>query len=114
MAGATSLVFGGREFTVRPLTIGQLRAIGVGAAKLRQRPEDPVAAEARFYDAVAEIISAALLRDHPEMTPEAVLGLEADVPRLVEANRIILRLSGLVPMGEAQAAASNGASSTVS
>ncbi|HXP29711.1 MAG TPA: hypothetical protein VN832_01385 [Stellaceae bacterium] len=112
MEGAATLTFGGQDFTVRPLTIGQLRAVGVGAAKLRQTADDPVAAEGAWYDAMAEIISAALRRDHPEMTVEAVLALEADVPRLVEANRVILRLSGLVPAGEARAAAPNGASST--
>jgi len=35
MEGAATLTFGGQDFTVRPLTIGQLRAVGVGAAKLR-------------------------------------------------------------------------------
>jgi hypothetical protein len=111
---ATTLVFGSREYTIRPLTIGQLRAIGIGAAKLRQPAQDPVAAEGAWYDSMAEIISAALMRDHPEMTTDAVLGLESDVQRLLEANRSILRLSGLVPPGEGPAAASNGASSTAS
>ena len=112
MSAPSPIFFGERRFTIRPLTIGQLRAIGIGAAKLRQAPDDPVSAEAAWYDGMAEIISAALIRDHPEMTVAAVLDLEADVPRLIEANRTILRLSGLVPAGEGVAAASNGASSS--
>jgi hypothetical protein len=111
------LTFGARDYAIRPLTLGQLRAIGIGAARLRSLPADPAAAEAQWYDCMAEIVAAALQRDHPEMTIESVLALETDLPGLLAANRAILELSGLVKRGdsapgETPAAPSDGARST--
>ena len=113
MAEAITLKFGDRTFTVRPLTLGQLRAIGVGSARIRTLPADPIDAEAAWYDTNFEILAAALGRDYPEMTPEAVRGLETDFRGLLETSSAILRLSGLIPSGEAKAGAtSTGSIST--
>ncbi len=88
---------GGADFAIRPLTLRQLRSVLPAFARAGATgAEDGV-------DAAVEIIAAALSRDHPEMTREALLDTQASVRELAEAVTAVARLSGLVAVGEAQA-----------
>lgn len=98
MAERASIAFGGRTWEVRPLTLGQIKTIvpqlliaghGVG--------------EPGFFDACAEIVSAALGRDYPEMTAEQVMASETTAEEIGDAIAAITRISGLVASGEARA-----------
>ncbi len=97
-----TVTLGGRAFTLRPLTLGQLRTIlpaFVRAANL---------ADAESIDAAIDILAAALSRDAPEMTRDALLGTEILPAELIAAVDAVARLSGLVasegtPSGEEKA-----------
>lgn len=107
----TTIVLGGRRFALRPLTLGQLRRVlpaFARAAGLAQ--EDAI-------DAAIDILAAALERDHPETTREALLACEMRPAELIAAVDAIARLSGLVAEENAalgETAASAGASFTAS
>ena len=112
----TTITLGGRGYALRPLTLGQLRRVlpaFARAAGLTQ--EDSI-------DAAIDILAAALERDHPALTRDALLEIELKPAELIAAVDAIARLSGLVhdeaefpgrtPLGEERASA--GASSTAS
>jgi hypothetical protein len=112
MPGMITLRFGNKEFFVRPLTLRQLRDIGVGlASQAGPANGGAVDAERAAYDGMIDVVKAALARDYPEEA-EKILDFEVDWPTLTSAHRDILRLSGLVPSGEASAASSTGVTST--
>ena len=103
----TTITLAGRNYAVRPLTLRQLRDLGICLAKGRAAPSDAAAAERLAYDAMIETIAAALARDHPAMTGEAILDLEISLVELQRANLAILEHSGLVvAAGKAAAEAS--------
>jgi predicted transcriptional regulator len=94
--GAT-IRLGGMDFAVRPLTLRQLRTVLPAFARAGAvGAEDGV-------DAAIDILAAALSRDHPEITRDALLDTEASVRELAEAVTTVARLSGLVAPGEAVA-----------
>ena len=96
MTGDETIVLGGRAFALRPLTLRQLRTILPAFARAGEGGQEAV-------DASADILHAALLRAHPELSREDVLDLEMTVPEMNEAVAAIARISGLVPLGEAGA-----------
>lgn len=100
----------GKSFTLRPLTLGQLRTILPAFARAAglQR-EDAI-------DAAIDILAAALSRDAPEITRAALLDWEMLPAELIAAIDAVARLSGLVTQESApgEASASAGASFTAS
>ena len=99
MSEGTTIALGGREFSVRPLTIGQLStiypAIFQGAA---------LGTEEGYLKAV-RCIQAALAEDHPEMTLDEVKKLRTTIPELSQAFVAVMKLAGLT-LGEREAEAS--------
>lgn len=95
----TTITLGGKSFTVRPLTMRQLRIVFPAFAKVGGAlgPES--------VDAAVTIILAGISRDAPDMTTDTVLDLEAPVPAIIAAVRTIAEISGFAPAGEAPAAA---------
>jgi hypothetical protein len=63
------IAMGGREWTVPPLTLGQLRRL---MPKVRQLTEIGAQMGESQIEVLVEIVAAALQRNYPEMTPEAV------------------------------------------
>lgn len=112
MTGTITVALGGRYFAVRPLTLRQLRDVGVRVAGVADLPADAAARERRAYDQMVEIVSVALRRDSPDMTEDAIYDMEIGLAELQAAHRAILRHSGLVAAGEPAAASSDGAMST--
>ncbi len=108
MAEPISITLAGKNYDIKPLTLGQLRTLAV----LQRRPysDDPGTAEGEAFDSMVGKISAALSTSHPEMTAEKIFAMEITFGELVAANRTILEASGLIvskdtPAGEAQAGA---------
>jgi hypothetical protein len=106
----TRIKIAGREFTLRPLTLGQLRVILPAFARAAGLAKDDA------IDAAVDILVAALSRDTPEMTRAVLLETEMLPAELIAAVDAIAKLSGLVPQGDApgEARASAGPSSTAS
>ena len=94
-AQETAITLGGRDFVVRPLTLGQLRTILPAFGRAAQ-----LTAEAGV-DAAIDIIAATLARDHAGLTRDALLEMEVMPRELASAVGVIARLSGLVEAGEA-------------
>jgi hypothetical protein len=89
MADPVTITLGGRDFTVRPLTIGQFRQVYPAIFKGAGLSSD------EGYDQAVRCIAAAVGRDHPEMTVQAVLELETNTAELAQAFVAVMRLAGL-------------------
>src|SRR6266404_3577931 len=99
-----TITLGGRDFALRPLTLGQLRHL------LDALDEMSGASGGALIDAAAKLVAAGLAAFHPELTVEAVLDCAASLSELNAAVAAILRLAGLHPkeldQGEAEPVAS--------
>jgi hypothetical protein len=85
----TNVTFGGRNFAVEPLKLGQLRALLDALDDLSGKSGGAV------VDAAARVIQAGLARAMPELTLDAVLELEATMDEVTAAVSVILRVAGL-------------------
>ena len=97
-----TIKLGGREFALRPLTLGQLRHL------LDALDEMAGASGGALIDAAAKLVKTGLAAAHPDLTVEAVLDCAASLPELNAAVAAILQMAGLHPAGEAGPVA-NGA-----
>lgn len=111
MAAIASITLGGVAYIFRPLTIRQLRDLGLGTERRREIYAQPAGPEREgaVFDNMVEAIALALVRDHPELTAGALLDVEADMQEVFAAYRAVLVASGFVPksepaLGEAPAA----------
>lgn len=107
----TTITLGGRHFALRPLTLGQLRRVLPAFARAAGLAQEEA------IDAAIDILAAALERDHPALTRDALLDFEMQPAELIAAVDAIARLSGLIAEEDAapgEAAASAGASFTAS
>lgn len=103
----TTIRLGGTDYTIRPLTLKQLR--GVLPAFGRAGGLD---AEASI-DAAIDVVLAALARDYATVTRDMLLDTETSVAEFGTAVATIAKLSGLITAepvkpGEQQAAAPTG------
>jgi len=99
-----TIALGGRDFEVRPLKLGQLRHL------LDALDDMTGTSGGALIEAAAKVVTAGLAPARPELTPDAVLDLEATLEELNAAVAAILRIAGLTPvehaMGEARPVAS--------
>jgi hypothetical protein len=86
-----TIKLGGREFALRPLTLGQLRHL------LDALDEMAGASGGALIDAAAKLVKTGLVAAHPELTVEAVLDCAASLPELNAAVAGILQMAGLHP-----------------
>jgi hypothetical protein len=102
---------GGREFALRPPTLGQLREL------LDALDDMAGASGGGLIDAAARLVTAGLAASHPELTVAAVLDCAATLPELNAAVAAILRMAGLQPressQGEAGPVASAAATGAI-
>ena len=89
-----SITIAGRDFALRPLTLGQLRTILPAFARAANLAREDA------IDAAIDILAAALSRDAPEMTRTALLEAEVMPAELILAVDAIAKLSGLVAPGD--------------
>ena len=102
------VTLGGRDFTVRPLTLGQLRVVLDVVAGL------PGKAGGELVEAAARIIHAGLSREDPTVTLDSVLAMEASLDEVNATVAAILKAAGLAPSGEAVPAATAAPNSPAS
>ena len=98
MADSITIKIAAKEFTVRRLTLRQCRAIGLGIDR-------PLPTENGFTYAVDQavgIITAALSRDYPEMTADALLDAEVTSKELISISGSILEFSGFIKAKESE------------
>jgi hypothetical protein len=100
------VTLGSRRFDVRPLKLGQLRHVLDALDGMTGK------SGGGLIDAAARIVTAGLAPQHPDLTPDAVLDLEASVDELNAAVAAILRVAGLRPADDAAGEALPVASST--
>ncbi len=107
-----TIFLAGKPYTVRPLTLGQSRDLGIGVTL----PDvtDPQDAVRRSFDRAVAVISVALSADYPEMPPKAIYDMRSESGQTVTreemrvANDTVLRLAGFIAEpkpGEAEAGA---------
>ena len=98
---------GGRDFTLRAPTLGQLRHL------LDALDAMAGASGGALIDAAARLVAAGLAAAHPELTADTVLDLEASLAELNAAVAAILDCAGLSPkespLGEAEPRVTPGA-----
>ena len=82
---------GGRDFTLQPPTLGQLRHL------LDALDAMSGASGGALIDAAAKLVAAGLAAAHPELTTDAVLDLSASLDELNTAVAAILNMAGLSP-----------------
>lgn len=104
----TVVTLAGREFAIRPLTLGQLKVVIEVVAGL------PGKGGGELVEAAARIIQAGLSRGDPAVTLDAVLAMEASLDEVNAAVATILKAAGLSPSGEAVPAATAAPSSPAS
>src|SRR5438270_11671952 len=92
---AETIRLGGRDFTLRPPTLGQLRHL------LDALDAMAGASGGALIDAAARLVAAGLAAAPPELTVEAVLDLDASLAELHTAAAAILHVAGLSSVGEA-------------
>ncbi len=110
MIPGITVAMGGQDWTVPPLTLGQLRRL---MPQVRQLTEIGAEMDEAQIGILVEIVTAALERNYPDITAETVENL-LDLGNAGAVLSAVLTGSGL-KQGEAAAVArSNGATSTVS
>lgn len=104
------VTLGGTEREVKPLTLGQMKAIGIGSAKIKRPAQSAEQEEANWYDGVFDILAAAL-----QMSLEEVQKIEGvTLKELLDAQRAILDACGLIKVkaeggtGSGEAAGATG------
>jgi hypothetical protein len=113
MIPGVAVTMGGKEWTVPPLTLGQLRRL---MPKVRQLSDISAQMGETQIGVLVEIVSAALQRNYPEVTTEVVESL-LDLGNAGSVLNAVLTGSGLrqpvLPSGEAMAPGSgSGATSS--
>ncbi len=114
----TTIHLGGADYTIAPLTLGQMRALSIGLAETRistPLPPPPPGGDAAApeltpaqareneqmaWDRMISVVTVALSRSHPEMTQEALLETETTLAELGVAYRTIMQLAGLMEARE--------------
>jgi hypothetical protein len=103
MIPGIAITMGGREWTVPPLTLGQLRRL---MPKVRQLSEIGAQMGETQIGVLLEIVASALQRNYPDVTPEMVEDL-LDLGNAGPVLNAVLTGSGLRPranrLGEAAA-----------
>lgn len=105
MPQLTEITLGDRKFGIRRLTIGQLLEVQafVSTTPHIEAPNDgkaDIADIRRAHDRIFETISAALIRDFPDMTPKAISELEMTSAELIASHLAVLQHAGLAAKGE--------------
>ena len=110
MIPGVTIQMGGNEWTVPPLTLGQLRKLEGKIRSMINIGADGLGITEEQADTIAEVVAAALSRNYPDMTTDKVLNL-IDLGNARQVINAVMGGSGLRP-GEVEAVArGNGATS---
>lgn len=95
-----NIALGDRHFELRPLKLGQLRQVVDALDGMSGK------SGGGLIEAAAGLVAAGLAPFYPEIAPESLLDLEATIEQLNAAVAAVLRIAGLLPMGESRPVAS--------
>jgi hypothetical protein len=95
MIPGIAILMGGREWTIPPLTLGQLRHL---MPKIRQLSEIGLQMAEPQIDVLVEIVAAALQRNYPDISIQMVENL-LDLGNAASVLHAVLTGSGLRPGG---------------
>lgn len=87
-----TVTLGGQQVPIVPLTLGLLKRIGVGNAKMQSGKGDVISEETAWYDGAREVLSAATGKKVEEL--DAMVGVT--IQELTLAVREVFLLTGLV------------------
>lgn len=90
------ITLAGTEYEVRPLTLRQIRDIAASTSAALDEVKDRKSGTKLNWDRQVEVVSTALSRDYPDVTPEFILELAIDYREIFKANDAILEFSGLL------------------
>lgn len=102
MVPGVPVAIGGHDWTVPPLTLGQLRRL---MPKVRQLTEIGASMGEEQIGVLVDIVTVALQRNYPDMTPEKVENL-LDLGNAATVLNAVLTGSGLKSGGSAMGEAS--------
>lgn len=88
---------GGTDYTVPPLSLGQVRELAPLIEKLDS--ETKGIPQAEQIDAMIKVMHAALSRNYPDFTEKDLLDV-IDLANMTEMIKATMRTSGLKPRGE--------------
>lgn len=111
MIPGVNISMGGNDWTVPPLTLGQLRRLQDKIRAMTEIGHDTRGMTSEQIDTIAEIVATALSRNYPDMTSERVLEL-IDVANARAVILAVLNGSGLQPGEAAAVVKGNGIMST--
>lgn len=103
---SNKIILGGKEYTIRHLTLREARALGVSAAHIGQSKEGAFGAS---LDHSVNVVATCLKRDYPQVSAEGLLDSELGVWELHAAADAILTYSGFVRREGATGEAAPGA-----
>lgn len=111
MIPGVNISMGGNDWTVPPLTLGQLRRLKDKIQAMTEIEHDARGITSEQIDSIAEIVATALSRNYPDMTAERVLEL-IDVGNARAVISAVLTGSGWQPGEAAAVTRGNGIIST--
>lgn len=109
-----TITLAGAEYQILPLSLGQMRALGIGLLEKRNphelpalpaggaatttelTPEQLTENERATWDRMVSVVVAALSRHNPEMTAEALLASDTTLAELARAYWDVLTMAGLI------------------
>jgi hypothetical protein len=95
MIPGAAVAMGGRDWLIPPLTLGQLRRL---MPKVRQLSDIGATMGENEIDVMVEIVTTALQRNYPELSPQEVEDL-LDLGNAAAVLNAVLTGSGLKPAG---------------
>ena len=109
-----TITLAGVAYSILPLSLGQMRALGIGLiekANPHELPALPAGGAAQpeqlstqqaldneraTWDRMVAVVTTALSRRYPEMTADALLASDTTLPELARAYWDVLTLAGLI------------------
>jgi len=91
MMQTETITLGGREFTLKRPTLGQLRPLVDALDRMSQETGGGI------IEPAAELIAAGLAPTHPDITADALLDMPITIADLNQAVAAVLKIAGLQP-----------------
>jgi len=101
---AVIVTLAGKPHTISPLTLGDLRRLHLGMAAVDDRHAEKGKSKRDLtelgFDRMVAAVVCALLPHNPDLSEDALLGMDISVAELSAAYTAVLKLAGLEDAGE--------------
>jgi hypothetical protein len=113
-----TITLAGTDYQILPLSLGQMRALGIGLLEKRNphelpalpaggaaqpaklTPEQVTENERATWDRMVSVVAAALSRHYPEMNAEVLLASDTTLNELAKAYWDTLNMAGLIKVDQ--------------